>query len=189
MFTLEKEPLNKNLLLLFENGFKPISFNIFEKMRFFWLQEKSKNKTNIRYLQDTTNDTIDASDTTNIEETTTIEDSTNIEEETNIINTRNISDITNILNNEKWVDLDYLLTYVTRPWYNNLTNIMHNSVDHFMNNAKLVQISVFIVVIVIVILCYCIIWKSYEEQLTLLLKRSFDLINLIPEEIKYLIVS
>ena len=142
MFTLEKEPNNNNLILLFENGFKPISFNIFEKMRFFWLQdyEKKENKDDI-------------------------------------------------INNEKWIDLDYLLTNVTRPWYDNLIIIMNNSVDHYMSNAKLVQIAVYIVVIVIVILCYCIIWKSYEEKLTLLLKRSFDLINLIPEEIKYLIVS
>ena len=139
MFLLEKEPDNQNLFLLFENGFKPIAFNIFEKLRFFWLQE--------------------------------------------------IENRQNIINNPKWFDLDYLLTYVVRPWYNSIIDIMNKSVEHFMNNSKLVQITLFIVVLVIIILAYCIIWKSYEEQLTLLLKRSFDLINLIPEEIKYLIVS
>ena len=36
---------------------------------------------------------------------------------------------------------------------------------------------------------YCIVWRSYEESLKVLLKISFDLINLIPEEIKYLIVT
>ena len=66
---------------------------------------------------------------------------------------------------------------------------MDKSAIHFINNSKLVQISVYIAVIAIVILAYCIIWKSYEEKLSLLLKRSFDLINLIPEEIKYIIVS
>ena len=139
MLHLNEEPDNKNLLLLFENGFKPITFNIFEKLRFFWLQE--------------------------------------------------IENKGNIINDQKWFDLDYLLTQVIRPWYNGLIDIMNESVEHFMNNSKLIQIALFIVVIVIVILAYCIIWKSYEEQLTLLLKRSFDLINLIPEEIKYLIVS
>ena len=139
MLDLNEEPNNKNLLLLFENGFKPITFNIFEKLRFFWLQE--------------------------------------------------IENKENIINDQKWFDLDYLLTQVIRPWYNGLIDIMNESVEHFMNNSKLIQIALFIVVIVIVILAYCIIWKSYEEQLTLLLKRSFDLINLIPEEIKYLIVS
>jgi hypothetical protein len=36
---------------------------------------------------------------------------------------------------------------------------------------------------------YCLVWKSYEEQLKELLKTSVDLINLIPEEIKYQIVQ
>ena len=131
MFSLDKQPLNKNLLLLFENGFKPISFNIFEKMRFFWLQEKSKNEINLRYLQDSTIN----EGSTNITDPSNEEDiATNIM--TNVANTGYVPDISNILNNEKWVDLDYLLTYVIRPWYNNLTNIMHNSVDLFMNDSN-----------------------------------------------------
>ena len=146
MFPLDKEYLNQNIISLFQNGFKPIIFNIFEKLRFFWL------KANENINED--------------------------KEETIII-----------LNNEKWADLDYLLTYVVRDWYNNLIIIMNNSVEHYMSNSKLVQITVYIVIMVILILAYCIIWKSYEEQLSLLLKRSFDLINLIPEEIKYLIVT
>ena len=40
-----------------------------------------------------------------------------------------------------------------------------------------------------VILLYCLVWKSYEENLKQLLKTSVDLINLIPEEIKYQIVQ
>ncbi len=66
---------------------------------------------------------------------------------------------------------------------------MNEEEESFLDQAKLVQIAVFIIVIAIVILCYLIIWKSYEESLSILLQRSFDLINLIPEEIKYLIVS
>ena len=139
MFELQKDDKFPNLFKLFENGFKPISFNIFEKLKFFWLEQFSEK-----------NDTI---------------------------------------NNEKWADLDYLLKNVTRPWYLHLISIMTDSVDHFISNAKMVQISIFVVIGTIVVLCYCIAWKSYEEQLTLLLKRSFDLINLIPEEIKYLIVT
>ena len=142
MFNLELDDKFLNLFKLFENGFKPITFNVFEKLKFFWLLEVSEKENS-----------------------------------------------ENIINNEKWADLDYLIKVVVRPWYNALLNIMDNSVEHFINYSKMVQISVFIVIATIVILAYCIIWKSYEEQLTLLLKRSFDLINLIPEEIKYLIVS
>ena len=140
MFELNKTFLrNQHLNSLFETGFRAVIFNIFEKLRFFWIQ--------------------------------------------NYINK------TNLINNEKWVDLDYLLLNVVRPWYNNLLEKMDDESNDFLNSAKVVQISVFIVIIAIFILCYFIIWKSYEESLSVLLQRSFDLINLIPEEIKYLIVS
>ena len=140
MFELNTTYLpNAKLISLFEKGFCSVTFNIFEKLRFFWLQN-SKNKKDI-------------------------------------------------LNNEKWVDLDYLLLNIVRPWYDKLLEIMDEEVDNYLNRAKVVQISVFIVVIAAFVFCYFVIWKSYEESLSVLLQRSFDLINLIPEEIKYLIVS
>ena len=140
MFTMNTTFLTNNKLkILFENGFLPVVFNIFEKLRFFWIQNfKNKN---------------------------------------------------DIINDEKWVDLDFLLLYVVRPWYDNIIEIMNEDADNFLNDAKVVQIAVFIVIMALFILCYFIIWKSYEESLSILLQRSFDLINLIPEEIKYLIVS
>ena len=140
MLEIDKQYLlNYNLLNLFEKGYLPVSFNIFESLRFFWIQ--------------------------------------------------NYDNKSNILNHKKWVDIDFLLLDVAKPWYERILEIMDDCVDNFLNSAKVVQISVFIVVVAIFILCYFIIWKSYEEQLALLLQRSFDLINLIPEEIKYLIVS
>ena len=42
---------------------------------------------------------------------------------------------------------------------------------------------------IIVILYYSIIWKAYEEKLNILLKESADLINLIPQEIKNIIIE
>ena len=66
---------------------------------------------------------------------------------------------------------------------------MHEESKIFLNKARLVQVSLFIVIIVIFILSYFIVWKSYEESLSVLLQRSFDLIKLIPEEIKYNIVN
>ena len=35
---------------------------------------------------------------------------------------------------------------------------------------------------------YFIIWKKYEESLSILLEKSIDLIQLMPEEIKNVIV-
>ena len=140
MFDLNTTTIpNENLIYLFENGFRAVTFNIFDKLRFFWIQ--------------------------------------------------NYKNIDNILNDKKWVDLDYLLLSVVRPWYIKLLEIIMEEEDNFLDQARLVQISVFIIVLAIFILCYLIIWKSYEESLSILLQRSFDLINLIPEEIKYLIVS
>ena len=130
---------NPNLLLLFQKGFKPVVFNVFERLRFFWIKSF-------------------------------------LEEENSILNRR-------------WCDIDFLLLYVIRPWYNKLTEIMHEESNHFLNGARVVQISLFIVVLVVFILSYFILWKSYEENLSILLQRSFDLIKLIPEEIKYIIVS
>ena len=130
---------NESLLKLFRKGFKPVVFNVFERLRFFWIKAF-------------------------LEEQNSIQD-------------------------RRWCDIDFLLLYVIRPWYNKLIEIMHEESNHFLNGARVVQISSFIVVLVVFILCYFIIWKSYEENLNILLQRSFDLIKLIPEEIKYIIVS
>ena len=130
---------NESLLKLFEKGFKPVVFNVFERLRFFWIKAFLEEQNSIQ--------------------------------------------------NRRWCDIDFLLLYVIRPWYNKLIEIMHEESNHFLNGARVVQISLFIVVLVVFILCYFIIWKSYEENLSILLQRSFDLIKLIPEEIKYIIVS
>ena len=47
----------------------------------------------------------------------------------------------------------------------------------------------FICLIVICIIFYTIIWRIYEEKLIVLLKESADLINLIPQEIKNVIIE
>ena len=76
-----------------------------------------------------------------------------------------------------------------RPWYQRMLDIMNGEADSFLNRVRVIQISLFIVVIALLILSYFILWKSYEERLVLLLEKSYDLIKLIPEEIKYIIVS
>ena len=88
-----------------------------------------------------------------------------------------------------WCDIDYLVLYVVRPWYQRMLDIMNGEADSFLNRVRVIQISLFIVVIALLILSYFILWKSYEERLVLLLEKSYDLIKLIPEEIKYIIVS
>jgi hypothetical protein len=58
-----------------------------------------------------------------------------------------------------------------------------------MTQVHLVNVSIFIVLIVSIIVIYFLIWKSFEDNLRELLKTSVDLINLIPESIKYIIVQ
>ena len=70
-----------------------------------------------------------------------------------------------------------------------MIEILNDEVNKFLDDARIIQISLFIVVIIILILSYFILWKSYEESLSVSLDRSFDLIKLIPEEIKLIIVS
>ena len=130
---------NVKLLNLLDKGFKPIVFNIFEKLRFAWVQC--------------------------------------------------YADRDNVINDLKWCDISFLMLYVLKPWYNTIIDILHNEANRFLNGARIVQISLLIIVLIIFILSYFIIWKSYEESLILSLEKSFDLIKLIPEEIKYIIVS
>ena len=130
---------NPSLLYLFSNGFKPVIFNIFEKLRFVWID--------------------------------------------------NYKDLENTINDKRFCDIDFLLLYVVRPWYNKIIEILHDKSSNYLNGAKIVQISLFIIILIFLIFSYFIIWKSYEESLSILLQRSFDLIKLIPEEIKYVIVS
>ena len=94
----------------------------------------------------------------------------------------------NTINDLKWCDISYLTLYIVRPWFAKIIDILHDEANHFLNGVRVVQISLFIFVIVIFILSYFIVWKSYEESLALLLERCYDLIKLIPEEIKNIIV-
>ena len=130
---------NQKLLTLFNQGFKPVFFNIIEKLRFVWIQE---------YM-----------------------------------------DKENILNDRRFSDIDFLLKYILMPWYEKVIELLNKESDDYLNGTKIVQISLFIVVLVIFIFSYFIIWKSYEQSLSLILQKSFDLIKLIPEEIKYIIVT
>ena len=95
----------------------------------------------------------------------------------------------NTINDLKWCDISYLILYIVRPWFNKMIGTLNDEANYFLNEERIIQISLFIVVIMILILSYFILWKSYEESLSVTLERSFDLIKLIPEEIKHIIVS
>ena len=95
----------------------------------------------------------------------------------------------NTINDLKWLDIIYLILYIVRPWFNKMIGTLNDEANYFLNEEKIIQISLFLVVIMVLILSYFILWKNYEESLSVTLERSFDLIKLIQEEIKHIIVS
>ena len=130
---------NPNLLILMNKGFKPVILNVYEKLRYIWINSYKNGE--------------------------------------------------NILNDKRFCDIDFLLLFVIRPWYNKIIGILNEECNNYLDGRKIVQISLFIVVLVFLIFSYFIVWKSYEQSLLLMLQKSFDLIKLIPEEIKYIIVT
>ena len=95
---------------------------------------------------------------------------------------------TKILNDENWYDIHLLLNNLVRQFNDNIIGVMNSCFYSKVNNLQTIYISLFIVMIVLNTIIYFIIWKSYEERFHNVLKKSFDLINLIPKEIKAIIV-
>jgi hypothetical protein len=100
-------------------------------------------------------------------------------------------DISKILtqNDDKLLKLNYINEEVIKKWYEGFLRLMYNSFKEYKNKSKLNYIIFFICLLVIVIIYYCIVWKMSEEKLNVLLKSSADLINLIPQEIKNIIIE
>ena len=105
---------------------------------------------------------------------------------TNLYNENaNIEDLYNF---PEFREINSIAKNVIRPWYKNLIELMNKDFKNFVNEIKVVNISTYIVLLCVVVVLYCLVWRSYEDNLKHLLKTSVDLINLIPEEIKYQIV-
>ena len=88
-----------------------------------------------------------------------------------------------------WIEIDELTTTYIRFWFNNIMVLMMNSLNNYAAENKLIHISLFLVMVVIIIFAYCTVWKNNENKLKIMLNTSFDLVNLIPEKIKYIIIS
>jgi hypothetical protein len=89
----------------------------------------------------------------------------------------------------KLAELVMLVHHIIRKWYDGILVLMMDSFYDFQNHSKFVYVIIIISLMIIVILYYSIIWKAYEEKLNILLKGSADLINLIPQEIKNIIIE
>ena len=86
-------------------------------------------------------------------------------------------------------EMNNAVQYVMKNWYKNVLKLIIDYFYDYENKSSIFFIVFFICLIVLDILVYSIIWRSYEEKLKLLLKESIDLINLIPLEIKNIIIE
>ena len=103
----------------------------------------------------------------------------------------NNDDISFILKQKefKLYEINIMVESIMRLWYRGILKLMVTSFNDFIDGKNLIYIIIFICLIIIAILYYCIIWKTYEEKLNTLLKNSSDLINLLPQEIKNIIIE
>ena len=86
-------------------------------------------------------------------------------------------------------EINILTESLIRKWFDGVINLMINSFYDYMDQGKLSYIITSTVLLVFFILYYLIVWRIYEEKLKSLFKKSVDLINLIPQEIKILIIE
>jgi hypothetical protein len=86
-------------------------------------------------------------------------------------------------------EINQIVINVIRPWYNNVILLINKEFNDYVSVTKLVNVASFIVLVACVIVLYFLAWRAYEDNLRELLKTSVDLINLIPEEIKFQIVQ
>ena len=63
------------------------------------------------------------------------------------------------------------------------------SFNEYKSDSNLIYIVIFICLIFLIVFYYLIVWKLIEQKLEIILKNSIDLINLIPQEIKNIIVE
>ena len=94
-----------------------------------------------------------------------------------------------LINDVSWVKLNMYVRKLLRYFFTNIQDILIEEYDSYINNTKVIYISTFIALIIFLVLYYSIIWNKYYAEFAMKIKVSQDIVNLIPEEIKYLIIS
>ena len=99
------------------------------------------------------------------------------------------NNISELINHSMWIDLHKLLMGIVRKWYQKMDDLLSFYYNDYMDGGLNFYIFLFIVLIVVISLYYWIAWKKYEGEFIDSIQKSFDLINLIPEEIKNIIIN
>ena len=94
-----------------------------------------------------------------------------------------------LINHDFWYHMHVLLIRVVRPWYKKMNNLMSFYYTSYTKQRLNYYIFAFVILLVLISLYYWIGWKHYENEFIDSIQKSFDLINLIPEEIKNIIIN
>ena len=94
-----------------------------------------------------------------------------------------------LINDDFWVIVNELVLSFVRPWYKFINKSIDQSFYSMLTEKYTQYIFMFVVLIVLIIIYYLVIWKRNENEFIRSINKSFDLINLMPEEIKNIIVS
>jgi hypothetical protein len=107
------------------------------------------------------------------------------------INTKrnNNLNISELINDYRWLDINEILINIIRPWYQNFDKYIESLIYKYIEERQIYYIYFFIIQIIIVSLYYWIFLKKFENEFFDLIKKSFDLINIIPEDLKDIIVN
>ena len=76
-----------------------------------------------------------------------------------------------------------------RNWYTAIIKLLIESFYDYKEKSNMFYIVCFVCLIVLDILFYFFLWRYYQQKLYFVLKGSIDLINLIPQEIKNIIIE
>ena len=98
-------------------------------------------------------------------------------------------EISALINHNYWIEINKLLNGIVRLWYKNMNDLITSYYSEYVSKSVNSNIFIFIILLIIISLYYWIVWKHCEEQLIDSIQKSFDLINLIPEEIKNIIIN
>ena len=97
--------------------------------------------------------------------------------------------VSSLINHDYWHHINILLINIVRPWYKKINSLISSYYDSYTKQRLNYYMFAFVILLVLISLYYWIGWKHYENEFIDSIKKSFDLINLIPEEIKNIIIN
>ena len=94
-----------------------------------------------------------------------------------------------LINDLSWVELNFIVKNILRVWFDHIENLMKEVYENYMREAKVVHTIIFVVLQCFLLLYYVIIWRKKFIEIKTVIQKNQEFINLIPEEIKYIMID